>query len=184
MSAASPEVGCTAESYLHRSREPIGLARSRHDLAVSSGPGQYPLDAIPRFLAKSGSSSRALVPSSEFVTARARPYHPCGCVRAPSLRFLSPSRHRCLESTSRRGFQSSPMFRPQRFSHSRRFAPRCTLWACFIPLPRPGFTVQGVSPLPSQHKLVAMPSPLVVADFRLQPGCPNCPAPAASPPGS
>jgi hypothetical protein len=24
------------------------------------------------------------------------------------------------------------------------------LWACFIPLPRPGFALQGVSPLPSQ----------------------------------
>jgi hypothetical protein len=70
--------------------------------------------------------------------------------RTPSLRFLSPSRHRLIESTSRRASHLSPTFRPQRFSHSRRFTPRCALWACFIPLPRPGFTVQGVSPLPGR----------------------------------
>jgi len=99
-------------------------------------------------------------------------------VRAPSLRFLSPSRHRCFESTSRRGSQSSPTFRPQRFSRSRRFAPRCTLRACFIPLPRPGFTVQGVSPPPGQHdsspcrpllSLPAFTSSRVAPTVQLQP---------------
>ena len=43
------------------------------------------------------------------------------------------------------------MFRPQRFSRSRRFAPLSALWACFIPLPRPGFTLQGLSPQPSHR---------------------------------
>jgi hypothetical protein len=41
-------------------------------------------------------------------------------------------------------------FRPQCFAHSRRLSPLCTLWACFIPLPRPGFAFQGLSPLPSR----------------------------------
>jgi hypothetical protein len=43
----------------------------------------------------------------------------------------------------------SSWFRPQRFSRSRRFAPSKTVRACFIPLPHPGFALQGVAPLPS-----------------------------------
>jgi len=46
-------------------------------------------------------------------------------------------------------FQSRPKFRPQCFSHSRRFAPRGALRAYFIPQPRVGFTLQGFSLLPS-----------------------------------
>jgi hypothetical protein len=42
------------------------------------------------------------------------------------------------------------MFRPQRFSRSRRLTPLSALQAYFIPLPRPGFTSQGFSPLFSQ----------------------------------
>jgi len=47
-------------------------------------------------------------------------------------------------------FQVRPKFRPQCFSHSRRFAPRGALRAYFIPLPRVGFTLQGFSLLPSR----------------------------------
>lgn len=42
----------------------------------------------------------------------------------------------------------SPTFRPQCFAHPRRLSPFCTLLACFILLPRPGFAFQGLSPLP------------------------------------
>jgi hypothetical protein len=42
------------------------------------------------------------------------------------------------------------MFRPQRFSRSRRFAPLFALQAYFILQPRLGFTFQGFSPLFSQ----------------------------------
>jgi hypothetical protein len=38
-------------------------------------------------------------------------------------------------------FQRQPKFRPQRFSRSRRFAPRGALRAYFIPQPRVGFTL-------------------------------------------
>jgi hypothetical protein len=48
-------------------------------------------------------------------------------------------------------FPRSPMFRPQRFSRSRRLAPLGALRACFIPLPRPGFTLQGLPPQPSHR---------------------------------
>jgi hypothetical protein len=42
------------------------------------------------------------------------------------------------------------MFRPRRFSRPRRLTPPRASWACFIPQPRPGFTLQGLSPLPSR----------------------------------
>jgi len=49
-----------------------------------------------------------------------------------------------------RGSSQSPAtFRPQVFSTSRRFAPPPASRACFIPQPRPGFSVQGLLPLRS-----------------------------------
>lgn len=39
---ASREVGCPAECYEHSSIAPVGLARSRDDLAVSDGPTVFP----------------------------------------------------------------------------------------------------------------------------------------------
>jgi hypothetical protein len=59
-------------------------------------------------------------------------------------------------ATPARGVHSSPGFpyptsvRPQRFSRSRRLTPPRALRACFIPQPRPGFTLQGLSPPPSR----------------------------------
>jgi hypothetical protein len=71
--------------------------------------------------------------------------------RAPSLGFGPSSRHKCVESTNTELPTARLMFRPQRFSHSRRFTPPHTSWAYFIPQPRPGFTFQGFSLLPSRH---------------------------------
>lgn len=42
-------------------------------------------------------------------------------------------------------FPWPPSFRPRRFSRPRRLPPLWAPRACFIPLPRPGFTLQGVS---------------------------------------
>jgi hypothetical protein len=44
------------------------------------------------------------------------------------------------------GHPRSAAFRPRRFARPRRFPPPPALRACFIPLPRPGFSLQGVSP--------------------------------------
>jgi hypothetical protein len=71
--------------------------------------------------------------------------------RAPSLGFSPSSRHKCVESTNSELPTAHLTFRPQRFSRSRRFTPPHTSWACFIPQPRPGFTLQGFSPPPSQR---------------------------------
>jgi hypothetical protein len=71
--------------------------------------------------------------------------------QAPSLGF--PSLLRDISTASpllRRDSYFPPMFRPQRFSHSRRFTPPCTFGAYFIPKPRPRFSFQGFSPLPSR----------------------------------
>jgi len=62
-----------------------------------------------------------------------------------------PMRFRCLIAPSaprvRRhgGCQSTAAFRPQVFATSRRLTPRDALRACFIPLARPGFPLQGLS---------------------------------------
>jgi hypothetical protein len=71
--------------------------------------------------------------------------------RAPLMGFRSRSRHQ------HRGFiflgkGSHPLltFRPQRSSRSRRFTPRTTSRAYFIPKPRLRFTLQGFSLLPSR----------------------------------
>ena len=42
---------------------------------------------------------------------------------------------------------SAVTFRPRRFARPRRFLPPMPLQACFIPLPRPGFALQGFVPL-------------------------------------
>jgi hypothetical protein len=61
-----------------------------------------------------------------------------------------------------RDFPSPTTFRPQAFAASRRFAPRTRLRACFIPLPRPGFSLfRGFSPraatLPRRKKHAPLP---------------------------
>jgi hypothetical protein len=63
--------------------------------------------------------------------------------------FLSQSRHPCLESTNNELSKARLTFRPQCFSHSRRFTPPGNLQIYFVLLPRAGFAFQGFSPLPS-----------------------------------
>jgi hypothetical protein len=62
------------------------------------------------------------------------------------------------------GKATSPaiMFRPRRFSRPRRLSPPRALRACFIPQPRPGFTLQGFVSAAQPDHLVDGPYPLVV----------------------
>ena len=81
---------------------------------------------------------------------------------APSMRLsglfaLWAPRVRCHD-----GFHAIAAFRPQVFTTSRRFTPRCTLQAYFIPLARPGFALQGLPLARSRHGLSPQPCPLVV----------------------
>lgn len=98
---------------------------------------------------------------------------------APTARRfrLDSSSHevRCLFAPSasrvrrRDGFHATAAVRPQVFATSRRLAPRYALWACFIPLARPGFSLQGLllagsrhgsSPRPCPHAVTASRAPL------------------------
>lgn len=95
------------------------------------------------FASASGSSFYEL--QSSFSVSAASP--------PPQCAHLSGSSHEvpCLFARSvswvRRhaGFHTAAACRPWAFSTLRRFAPQKTLWACFIPLARPGFALQGFS---------------------------------------
>jgi hypothetical protein len=134
---------------LRRSCEPIGLLRSRLGLAVSSGTARSDFIAGPRALASPGSSSRALYLLFR-VLADSHPPEALSNLEHLPWGFL-PHRDISIQSPPLGELPRSPSFRPQRFSRSRRFAPLSTLRACFIPLPRPGFTLQGLSPQPSRR---------------------------------
>jgi len=57
------------------------------------------------------------------------------------------------------------MFRPQAFATSRRLAPPPALWACCIPLPRPGFSpFKGFSRLAAVLTRRQASSPLLLPD--------------------
>lgn len=96
------------------------------------------------------------------------------CV-APAVRVATSSAFRGVSSlfaTSvprvhiSAGIPSRPSFRPRRFARPRRLPPRCTWWACFIPLPRPGFSLQGFAPATQPYRLVGGRCPLVVGGGR------------------
>jgi len=90
------------------------------------------------------------------------------------LGFLSLFATSRARSHFSRDFPGPATFRPQAFASSRRFTPRTRLRACFIPLPRPGFSLfRGFSPraatlphrkepapLPLLHRRFARPFPL------------------------
>jgi hypothetical protein len=167
------------ECYEHRSSRPIGLpaptTSSRFPTARWSS-----LDAVPRSFAEPGSSSYGL------------------CLPFRVRRCLSPARHAmpgafpgvCLPFATRAygvhlppGFPGPTTFRPQRFSRSRRLPPPCTARACFIPLPRPGFTLQGVSPLPSRLASSTSRALMTLPRFLSRRVAPPLPCPPGSPSG-
>jgi len=83
------------------------------------------------------------------------------------------SRHRPTASSLEHPIRSLP-FRPRRFSRPRRLPPRLAWWAYFIPLPRPGFTLQGfdsssaaVSPFGARCPLAVRPTSLQVVAYLL-----------------
>jgi len=114
-------------------------------------------DAVPRELALTGSSSQSLrlfrvLPSR----VRPRPFEP----KTPSL-GLPALFATSTSSIVVTGFPQPITFRPRRFSRPRRFEPPLALWVCFTPQPRPGFALQGFTPLAQPSRLVGVPCPLV-----------------------
>jgi len=120
---------------------------SRRDLTVSSGPcGLTSLPAPVPLRVR----VHPLVRFSPLQSpCRSKPTR-YRSIEQPPLRFCSPSRYQQEESTTCE-HPNLATFRPQRFTHSRRFTPPLTLQACFILQPRPGFTFQGFSSLPSRR---------------------------------
>lgn len=135
----------------------------------------------PRSLSRSGSSSRELClpfrvrPASNPPDAREH--------RAPPLGFRLPFAAPACGVHTRRGSHSPSLFRPRRFSRPRRFPPPHTLWACFIPQPRPGFALQGFSPPPSRAASSASRALLPLATLPCHRVAPVAPGHAAPPSG-
>lgn len=116
--------------------------------------------------------------SSEFVAAFYLPFvRGCPRPRGACYRVPLPFATSVHEVHLPASFPPWPMFRPQRFARSRRLPPSRTLQACFILLPRPGFALQGVSPLPSRLASSASRA-LVSFGGSLLPA--SCPAGASS----
>jgi hypothetical protein len=137
-------------------------------------------NAVPRSLARPGSSSHELCLSFRVRGYLSPARHHC---RAPSLGSCLPFATFAHEVHSLPGFPHPTTFRPQRFSHSRRLPPSRTLRACFIPLPRPGFALQGLSPLPSRLTLSVSRTLMSLTEFSSQQVAPLVPNPPASPSG-
>jgi hypothetical protein len=156
----SHEVGCSTECCERRPCGPIGLSAATSTLRFLARPGGATSCVVPRFLAKTGSSSPELGLLFRVRTASNLPH--ARMRRAPSMGFRSQSRHQLRRSTCERGSQPRPTFRPRCFAHPRRLPLSASSWACFIPLPRPGFTFQGFVPAAQPAGLVAMLCPPVV----------------------
>jgi len=82
--------------------------------------------------------------------------------QAPPMRFRALPRHQRFRFARHGECQPAAAFRPQVFTTSRRFAPRDALRACFIPLARPGFALQGFSLARSRFGFSPRLCPLVV----------------------
>jgi len=162
----SREVGCSPEFYEHGPCRLVGLPAATSTLRFPARPGGSTFRVVPRFLAKTGSSSPEL--GLLFRVRTASNLLPARMRRAPPMGFRSQSRHQPWRSTCGRGSQPRPTFRPRCFAHPRRLTLSMTSWACFIPLPRPGFTSQGFVPATWPGRLVDDSCPPVV-DHRLLP---------------
>jgi hypothetical protein len=137
---ASRGADCPAECCLYRRSGASGYAAPTDASPFLTDRGGLPRDTSPRLGEEAGSSSRELGSPPEFVvpaSARLTGRLPWG---------LSPLRDISPASPRPAGIPGPPMFRPQRFTRSRRLAPRSTLQTCFILLPRPGFLLQGFPP--------------------------------------
>jgi hypothetical protein len=116
---------------------------------------------VPANVSIRGSSSYELRFASR-VSTRQCPPPVVSDWAVPSMRFLASSRHQLTGFAVADGFHTTAAVRPQVFATSRRFAPRPALRACFIPLARPGFSLQGLLLTGSRHGSSPRSCPLAV----------------------
>jgi len=163
-SAASCEIPCSAESYMSKGCWTIWLPATALTFRVSTwSPRHSPRDRPPLHLRSTGSSSRELRVSLEYVANRI-PRNPCE-PRDPPLRFPSPSRHPRPESTNS-GLPHPPDVPPSAFLtlstgySSGRFA------GLFHPAATCGICFPGISPDAKPHRL-STAVPLMTLDDAL-----------------
>jgi hypothetical protein len=180
--AASHEVGRASECYEHRGCKAVRVTpHPPWPCCFQLTFAGLHLAAGPRFLAKTGSSSRALSLLYRVLTD-SDPPEPSRD-RAPSLGFVSPSRRQHRESTCRRA-PTLAYVPPSAFlTLSTACSSRC-LAGLFHPTATSGIHSSGAFPATKPSRLVTAMSPRVVDDSHLQPSCPGCPVPAVSPSGS
>jgi len=131
----------------------LGSPVSRRDLDLSAGPCGLSSSAVHLRLAPGASSSRELSASSRVLRPATCP--PCLEIvlrppldrRAPPMGSSPSSRHQPAASTTPQGIPTPRSSSLLDVSHVLegllRHQPSR---ACFIPLPRPGFALQGIVP--------------------------------------
>jgi len=133
------EVFYANELRVHQFPAPALISAFRPGLVGLSSSAVHPCE--PHGLHPSASFCALL----EVLRQPACPRDPCGTAKAPPVEFRPSSRHQ-HRRLPLRGFHPAVTFRPRRFARPRRFTPPVPLRACFIPLPRSGFALQGFDP--------------------------------------
>lgn len=114
------------------------------------------------------------------------PFSSLGTFRLPLPRFDPLQRFPCLAEphTPATLPRVTVMLRPQDCDSSRRFAPRATCRACFIPVPLLGFSLRGFDPRAVPYAPLGTPPPSgfrLSSALRLEPARPgfgaHCPEP-------
>lgn len=136
-----------------------------------------PIDRPPD-VARLASSFVLRVPSPELLRLQLRPF-PFGSGALPG--FRSSSRHHRARPLTPAGIPTPATFRPQAVTASRRFAPRSSFGACFIPEPRTGHSPFRGFSLRAAQRLVAAVCPLAVDRALLGANLPARPSTAAPP---
>ena len=165
--ASSHGVHCASECCYVAAYRAVWVTRSGLDVALFLRALPSSATTVPRPLACPGSSSRALRSPPEYLG----PDPPLAFrSTAPSLGFLSSSRHQPVESTH--PGVPSPVCSALDVSHvPDGLLLHQPLRVCFTPLPRPGFALRGF-PLPhsrtSSSPAVAL-MPFTLAPYRRLP---------------
>jgi hypothetical protein len=132
----------------------------------------FPPAPSPVFLRIRVHPLRSLAPSSEYVaTCQIRPM-PASTEHSPWVSVPS-SRQQHKESTIDALSTARLTFRPQCFSHSRRFTPPRTFVGLFHPTATCKVHSSGGFPSTQPTRLIDVPFPHVVSFVSLSPSCPD-----------